>query len=171
MISIFTFMFNFALIDSNEDTEKKDYVSCVNDNYESCESIIKNNTGMVICNVTKDIEISMLINETKVYFLNYIKNFNYNGTSISAEFSCGQEDKTCGVDNPKELYECREHSTKTASCCKLKGPGVSNCILSGKKYEKYTNFTLFDEYFIECNETILLINYFLLVIIMLFIFI
>ena len=165
MISIFTFMFNFALTDN-------DYKSCENNtNYESCVNI--NDTNMDICNVTLSdgTEIYMGINKTKVYFLNYIKNFNYSGEYISAEFSCSQEDKTCGVDNPKELYECREHSTKTASCCKLKGPGVSNCILSGKKYEKYTNFTLFDEYFIECNETILLINYFLLAIIMLFIFI
>ena len=172
IISIFIFIWNFPFADNNELEEIIDCSSIQNPtNTENCTDNSNDTISCCFANLTNGTTYCMGINPNKTYFLNYIDKFNYKNEDISAQFDCSQTFKTCGVDNPKELYECREHSTKDKSCCKLSGPGVSNCILSDTKYEEYTNFTLFNNYSIECFEPILVINYFLFVIVLIFIFI
>ena len=121
---------------------------CINFNTvnESCCFVTitkQDNTSENICwNIDKD----------KTYFLNFLDTFSYgNYTNINASFSCDQIDQPCGINSPKELYECSEHSSKSKSCCLLYTPTKTDCVLSQKKYEEETNVTIFDKnYYVTC---------------------
>ncbi len=96
------------------------------------------------------------------YFLNYLNVFNYNEyqyTNIRAQFYCNQIDQTCGIDSPKKLYECSEHSSKSKSCCLLTTPTQTNCIMSQTKFKDGTNISIFEGNYITCFEYFLHIKY------------
>ena len=74
---------------------------------------------------------------------------------VMGKFSCGQEDKLCGMDVPEQIFQCSEHSSTTRSCCFLSTPTYTECVLSDKKYNEEKTFKLFDESTIYCNENII----------------
>ena len=89
------------------------------------------------------------------YFVNYLNIFNYSNykyINIKAQFYCNQIDQTCGIDSPKELYECSEHSSKSKSCCLLTTPTQTNCIMSQTKFNDGTNISLFEGIYIICSD-------------------
>ena len=91
------------------------------------------------------------------YFLNYIDTFNYKQyKNIKAHFSCNQKEQTCGVNSPKEIYECSEHSTNSKSCCYLYTPNLTDCIISQTKFDDNTNKTIFDNIYVICTGHYLL---------------
>ena len=83
---------------------------------------------------------------------------------VTATFTCGQKDNLCGMDSPKKIFQCSEHSSTTQSCCFLTTPTYTECILSDQKYDKETTFTLFDTSTIVCNSDNLKIKKFYLII-------
>ena len=88
---------------------------------------------------------------------------------VMGKFSCGQEDKLCGMDVPEQIFQCSEHSSTTRSCCFLSTPTYTECILSNKKYNEETTFKLFEDSTVYCYENIIkeriafLINIFLFI--------
>ena len=95
------------------------------------------------------------------FALNYLTIFSFtdNGgdqhNNVMGKFSCGQEDKLCGMDSPDQIFQCSEHSSTTRSCCFLSTPTYTECVLSDKKYKEETTFKLFDESTIYCKENII----------------
>ena len=75
--------------------------------------------------------------------------------NVIGKFYCGQEDKLCGMDDPEKIFQCSEHSSTSKSCCYLSTPTYTECILSDKKYNEETKFTLFDESTIHCSGNII----------------
>ena len=147
-------------------TDEEDYV--INEDGESCENAPENPETEEDCNIyhTESLSccfVTIIHDDNSIenkcwefkkdlrYFLNYLNVFSYKGyNNIKANFSCNQIDQSCGINSPKELYECSEHSSKSKSCCLLKTPTSSNCILSQKKYTETTNVTIFDNYYVTC---------------------
>ena len=76
-------------------------------------------------------------------------------TDVIGRFTCGQEDKLCGMDVPEKIFQCSEHSSTTRSCCYLETPTYTECILSNKKYDKDTTFTLFEDSNVYCGGSII----------------
>ena len=76
-------------------------------------------------------------------------------TDVIGRFTCGQEDKLCGMDVPEKIFQCSEHSSTTRSCCYLETPTYTECILSNKKYDKETTFTLFEDSNVYCGGSII----------------
>ena len=74
---------------------------------------------------------------------------------VIGRFTCGQEDKLCGMDVPEKIFQCSEHSSTTRSCCYLETPTYTECILSNKKYDKETTFTLFEDSNVYCDGSII----------------
>ena len=95
------------------------------------------------------------------FALNYLTIFSFkdNGNvqhnNVMGRFSCGQEDKLCGMDVPEKIFQCSEHSSTTRSCCYLETPTYTECILSNKKYDKETTFTLFEDSNVYCGGSII----------------
>ena len=89
-------------------------------------------------------------------------------TNVIGKFTCGQEDKLCGMDVPDKIFQCSEHSSTTRSCCYLETPTYTECILSNKKYDKETAFTLFEDSNVYCSgkiiniKGIILISFFII---------
>ena len=79
----------------------------------------------------------------------------------AVSFSCGVDPKTCGTDNPKELFQCREHSSTSESCCKINIDGDTNCILADTKFETETTSTYLDAE-IVCFASFFNKNFFIL---------
>ena len=75
--------------------------------------------------------------------------------NVIGKFYCGQEDKLCGMNDPEKIFQCSEHSSTSKSCCYLSTPTYTECILSDKKYNEETKFTLFDESTIHCTGNII----------------
>ena len=75
--------------------------------------------------------------------------------NVIGKFYCGQEDKFCGMNNPEQVFQCSEHSSTSKSCCFLSTPTYTECILSDKKYNEETTFTLFDESTVYCEGKII----------------
>ena len=59
----------------------------------------------------------------------------------ASSFSCGVEPKTCGTNHPKELFQCREHSSTSESCCMFDLDGETNCILADTKFGSESEHT------------------------------
>ena len=59
----------------------------------------------------------------------------------STSFSCGVDAKTCGTNHPKELFQCREHSSTSESCCMFDIDGETNCILADTKFGSESEHT------------------------------
>ena len=59
----------------------------------------------------------------------------------SNSFSCGVDPKTCGTNHPKELFQCREHSSISESCCMFDIDGETNCILADSKFGSESEHT------------------------------
>lgn len=78
----------------------------------------------------------------------------------TAEFDCDQTKHTCGISDPKELYQCRKHSSTSQTCCKLNyAGGNTDCILANYKFDNQThNETLFGN-IVECESSIIAIGY------------
>ena len=125
-------------------------------NEEDCHGFNTVNESCCFVTITKQDNSSenrcWSIDKDKTYFLNFLDTFSYkNYTNIKASFSCEQIDQPCGINSPKELYECSEHSSKSKSCCLLYTPTLTDCVLSQKKYVNETNVTIFDEnYYVTC---------------------
>ena len=71
---------------------------------------------------------------------------------VIAKFQCGQTDKSCGMDVPDKIFQCSEHSSTSRSCCFLKTPTYTECVLSDKKYDQEVEFKLFEESTVYCSE-------------------
>ena len=71
---------------------------------------------------------------------------------IMGRFTCGQEDKLCGMDVPDKIFQCSEHSSTKRSCCFLSTPTYTECILSNKKYNEETTFKLFEDSTVYCFD-------------------
>ena len=109
------------------------------------------------------------------FALNYLTIFSFKDNrnvqhnNVMGRFSCGQEDKLCGMDVPEQIFQCSEHSSTTRSCCFLSTPTYTECILSNKKYNEETTFKLFEDSTVYCYENIIkeriafLINIFLFI--------
>ena len=93
------------------------------------------------------------LNHLSIFSLktNYGRPFN----NVIGKFYCGQEDKLCGMNDPEKIFQCSEHSSTSKSCCYLSTPTYTECILSDKKYNEETKFTLFDESTIHCSGNII----------------
>ena len=95
------------------------------------------------------------------FALNYLTIFSFKDNkdnqhdNVMGKFSCGQEDKLCGMDVPDQIFQCSEHSSTTRSCCFLSTPTYTECVLSNKKYDEEKTFKLFDDSTVYCNENII----------------
>ena len=76
------------------------------------------------------------------FILGFLSPSPFDSKENGVSFSCGVEPKTCGTDNPKELFQCREHSSTSESCCKININGDTNCILADTKFETETTNTI-----------------------------
>ena len=130
-------------------SDEEDCLSKSNDDNQCCfVTIIKEDNS--IENKCWSIEKDL------IYFLNYLTVFDYGEyKNIRANFSCNQTDQSCGIDNPRQLYECSEHSSKQKSCCMLKTPTKTNCVMSQIKFDDGTNKTIFDNNYILCYQKFL----------------
>jgi hypothetical protein len=63
---------------------------------------------------------------------------------ININITCNKEysKNTCGTNNPKKLFQCREHSSNANTCCMISINGNTNCILADAKVE--INYTFPD---------------------------
>ena len=92
------------------------------------------------------------------FALNYLTIFSFTDkrgnphNNVMGRFSCGQEDKLCGMDVPEQIFQCSEHSSTTRSCCFLSTPTYTECILSNKKYNEETTFKLFEDSTVYCFD-------------------
>ena len=93
------------------------------------------------------------LNHLSIFSLKAKDNTPFN--NVIGKFYCGQEDKLCGMDDPEKIFQCSEHSSTSKSCCYLSTPTYTECILSDKKYNEETKFTLFDESTIHCFGNII----------------
>ena len=78
---------------------------------------------------------------------------------VTGTFECEQIDKLCGMDSPKETFQCSEHSSTKQSCCYLSTPTYTECVLSDKKYDRETIFEIFPKSIVTCESSILILNY------------
>ena len=91
------------------------------------------------------------------FALNYLTIFtfkDYQGNiyeDVTASFECGQTEGYCGMDSPKKIFQCSEHSSTTRSCCYLTTPTYTECVLSSEKYNKETKFDLFGNSTVICH--------------------
>ena len=93
------------------------------------------------------------LNHLSIFSLDPIGGPHYD--NVIGKFYCGQEDKLCGMDDPEKIFQCSEHSSTSKSCCFLSTPTYTECILSDKKYNEETTFTLFDESTVYCEGKII----------------
>ena len=104
------------------------------------------------------------------FALNYLTLFSFkdkNGDEfkdITAKFKCGQKEGLCGMGSPNKVFQCIEHSSTTRSCCYLTTPTYTECILSSEKYNKETEFNLFDTSTVICSSDKIKIGKFNLII-------
>ena len=166
MSDLFKIIIFYSLIMIILTDEDEEYI--INEEGEDCSYADKNPKSEKDCNGfhTENISCCFVIitkedntTENKClpiakdlrYFVNHLNVFNYNEyTNIKAKFYCNHIDQTCGIESPKELYECSEHSSKSKSCCLLTTPNKTNCIMSQKKFEDGTNITIFGDNYITC---------------------
>ena len=168
------FLITLSIIINISTDEDEDYK--INEDGEDCSNAPSNPNSEEDCNAyhTEDIACCFVVitkedntTENKCwgfqkdlrYFLNYLNVFNYNGyTNVKANFFCNQIDQSCGIDSPKELYECSEHSSKSKSCCLLTTKTKTNCVMSQKKFDDKTNLTILGDNYITCSNYFLPIN-------------
>ena len=170
IIFIYFFLF-FSCIKCNDDYQiNSDGEDCSNASFnpeipEECTSY--NTKEMACCFVgiegidKKIINKCVSIQKDSRFALNHLTIFSFtanDGTkyeNVIGKFQCGQEDKLCGMDDPEKIFQCSEHSSTTRSCCYLTTPTYTECILSDKKYNEETTFTLFDDSTVYCSGKIM----------------
>lgn len=93
------------------------------------------------------------------FALDFMKRITYKEfTNATAKFQCEQTKHNCGANEPKELFQCRKHSSTSKTCCKLTyQEGHSECVLATYKFLNYTTTELFDKT-IECGSPIITIS-------------
>jgi hypothetical protein len=92
------------------------------------------------CFIEKD-ENSIKCEAFDKYIL-FSKEFIYDETNINITCNKKYQKKTCGTNNPKKLFQCREHSSNSYTCCMIDIDGNTNCILADDKIE--ANYTFED---------------------------
>ena len=81
---------------------------------------------------TKFEEIS--ISKKHRFILGFLILFNE-----STSFSYGVDSKIYDTNHPKELFQCREYSNNSESCCMF--DGEINCILADNKFGSESEYT------------------------------
>ena len=149
----------------NLDGEDCSYAPEEPESPEECTSYHTKNKAccfVAIENINKNIEKKCVeVDRDARFALNYLTIFSFKDNrnvqhnNVMGRFSCGQEDKLCGMDVPEQIFQCSEHSSTTRSCCFLSTPTYTECVLSDKKYNEEKTFKLFDDSTIYCNENII----------------
>lgn len=86
------------------------------------------------------------------FALNYLTIFSYKDyKDVTATFDCGQKDRLCGMELPKKVFQCSEHSSTSKSCCFLSTPTYTECVLTQTKYKEEKTFNLFDDSKVICK--------------------
>ena len=181
IILIYFYLISYILTDYivNPDGEDCSY-SQLEPNSES-DCISYNSENEACCFATVELHDKSTINrcipiqKEAIFALNYLTIFTFTdkeGTKyedVTAKFQCGHEEGLCGMDSPSKIFQCSEHSSTTKSCCYLTTPTYTECILSSEKYDKETEFTLFETSTIVCFSDKLRINiFFFFILIMIF---
>ena len=113
----------------------------------------------------------MEINDKYRFALGFLTSINYENEDVNINFSCGINFQTCGTDNPKKLFQCREHTSLSKSCCMIKFDNDdTDCILADYKVTNPINFKLFEKIEISCCNFFYKCKFQILFILLLFLF-
>ena len=131
ILFIFCILFVFIYCEEEEedsgdicDCEKTDNQTCCYIEYQSDEEMVSE---------CKNFENKYLF---AINFVNDIFNITCKKT---------YQNQTCGTNNPKKLFQCREHSSKSNTCCMLDLNGNTNCILADSKFEQDNSDNIYPE--------------------------
>lgn len=58
-----------------------------------------------------------------------------NNTYSKVSFYCSQEVAWCGTRSPSKIFQCREHSSTSLSCCYIDNGNKSDCALANSKFD------------------------------------
>ena len=129
------------------------FIKCEDEEEDSEDvCICEKNENQTCCNYE--------INDTtecKAFETKYLFAINFLNDIVNITCKKEHEALTCGTNHPKKLFQCREHSSKSNTCCMLNINGETNCILADSKFidsDSYygTEFTFYDNVKITCNE-------------------
>jgi len=144
---LFIFYILFVLINCEEEEEdSEDICECEKSENQTC------------C----QFEIDEII-ECKPFETKYLFAINFLNDIVNITCKKEHEALTCGTNHPKKLFQCREHSSKSNTCCMININGETNCILADSKFidleENYygKEFDLYNDddsnrVIITCNE-------------------
>ena len=147
ILFIFCILFVFIYCEEEEedsgdicDCEKNENLTCCIIEYQNDENVVS---------------------ECKGFLKRYIFAINFVNEFFNITCKKSYQNQTCGTNNPKKLFQCREHSSKSNTCCMLDVSGKTNCILADNKFGQENDsivtesfFKLNDENYINitCNE-------------------
>lgn len=135
------------------------FIKCEDEEEDSEDiCVCEKNENQTCCNY----EINETI-ECKAFETKYLFAINFLNDIVNITCKKEHENLTCGTNHPKKLFQCREHSSKSNTCCMLKINGETNCILADSKFIDTENnyysqdFTFYkdedsNEVIITCNE-------------------
>ena len=140
ILFIFCILFVFIYCEEEEedsedicDCEKTDNQTCCYIEYQSDEE-------------------NVVFSECKNFENKYLFAINFVNEYFNITCKKTYQNQTCGTNNPKKLFQCREHSSKSNTCCMLDVNGNTNCILADDKFEQDNSDNIYPEILYKIDD-------------------
>jgi hypothetical protein len=146
ILFIFCILFVFIYCEEEEE-DSGDICDCEKNENQTCCFIEYQNEENVV-------------SECQTFEKKYLFAINFVNEILNITCKKSYQNQTCGTNNPKKLFQCREHSSKSNTCCMLDVNGKTNCILADSKFEQKNDEIISDSFYkndknyinITCNE-------------------
>ena len=147
ILFIFCILFVFIYCEEEEE-DSEDICDCEKTDNQTC------------CYIEYQSDEGNVVSECKNFENKYLFAINFVNDHFNITCKKTYQNQTCGTNNPKKLFQCREHSSKSNTCCMLDVNGNTNCILADSKFEQKNDEIISDSFYkndknyinITCNE-------------------
>ena len=138
ILFIFCILFVFIYCEEEEE-DSEDICDCEKTDNQTC------------CYIEYSDEENV-VSECKNFENKYL--FAINFVNVHFNITCKKtyQNQTCGTNNPKKLFQCREHSSKSNTCCMLDVNGNTNCILADDKFEQDNSDNIYPEILYKIDD-------------------
>ena len=140
ILFIFCILFVFIYCEEEEE-DSEDICDCEKlENQTCCYIEYKNDEDNVVSSECRNFTNKYL------FAINFVNDY-FNITCKKT-----YQNQTCGTNNPKKLFQCREHSSKSNTCCMLDVNGNTNCILADDKFEQDNSDNIYPEILYKIDD-------------------
>ena len=140
ILFIFCILFVFIYCEEEEE-DSEDICDCEKLENQTC------------CYIEYKNDEDNVVSECRNFTNKYLFAINFVNDHFNITCKKTYQNQTCGTNNPKKLFQCREHSSKSNTCCMLDVNGNTNCILADDKlFEKNNSDNIYPEILYKIDD-------------------